>query len=608
MNGLYSNVRVTEIRMYYANSLRLNREDMKKKILNVFAVALVAMAAVVNTGCSNESSLVTDGQPGNAGGDSTLVSFNFALQGFAAEKTVGTRALAAGTDGRVIASSVADAGNGLEVMTEVVEDAKPQTRAGEVLKPAPAQNYTILAYQNGVKKAEWVGRFDGTNFTVNADHSKVQAMKPGMYKFYVFSDHLKYQNGKITFGLANGSINALSNIVDVEIRNQKETQTVSFQLGSPYARVRMRINGFSSQAFEGSINGALKYKANTIEGTCEIDPARGSVTYSKATQDGSLSYNHFTNNIEGDNENISNGTQAIRTSHIITPEDAGCYFLSGTHLNQLSFQFSSDASGTIYRKPVRNRELPLENLADAELKTGKSYTITQTIYYKADYLFDDYKTVGSLVPNMKKGLNPVALVVDKDRHICMGLEDVPHVEGGRQWADNLDFKNIETEDQNINGLINTINRYDGWAQTWDGHTTDGNVGLLWWKHIKAKNPAFAAFNALKEYKSKKEMWYVPGAGEWYSALKYLGIADPTRGFGYSSQEQLEWGDVLGYRLLEVLFYQAGGYPLNDWYWAADDWKTDGRAKAVTVTARSTYAHFGGARKTDGTQVRPFVNY
>lgn len=581
---------------------------MKKKILNVFAVALVAMAAVVNTGCSNESSLVTDGQPGNAGGDSTLVSFNFALQGFAAEKTVGTRALAAGTDGRVIASSVADAGNGLEVMTEVVEDAKPQTRAGEVLKPAPAQNYTILAYQNGVKKAEWVGRFDGTNFTVNADHSKVQAMKPGMYKFYVFSDHLKYQNGKITFGLANGSINALSNIVDVEIHDQKETQTVSFQLGSPYARVRMRINGFSSQAFEGSINGALKYKANTIEGTCEIDPAHGTVTYSKATQDGSLSYNHFTNNIEGDNENISNGTQAIRTSHIITPEDAGCYFLSGTHLNQLSFQFSSDASGTIYRKPVRNRELPLENLADAVLETGKSYTITQTIYYKADYLFDDYKTVGSLVPNMKKGLHPVALVVDKDRHICMGLEDVPHVKDGRQWADNLDYKNIETEDQNINGLINTINRYDGWKQTWDGHATDGNVGLMWWKHIKAQNPRFPAFNALKEYKGKKEMWYVPGAGEWHSALKYLGIADPTRGFTYDNQEHLEWGDVLGYRLLEVLFYQAGGYPLNDWYWAADDWNTDGRAKAVTVTARSTYAHFGGAQKTDGTQVRPFVNY
>lgn len=581
---------------------------MKKKILNVFAVALVAMAAVVNTGCSNESSLVTDGQPGNAGGDSTLVSFNFALQGFAAEKTVGTRALAAGTDGRVIASSVADAGNGLEVMTEVVEDAKPQTRAGAVLKPAPAQNYTILAYQDGVKKAEWVGRFDGTNFTVNADHSKVQAMKPGMYKFYVFSDHLKYQNGKITFGLANGSINALSNIVDVEIRNQKVTQTVSFQLGSPYARVRMRINGFSSQAFEGSINGALKYKANTIPGTCEIDPAHGSATYSQATQDGSLSYNHFTNNIEGDIENISNGTQAIRTSHIITPEDAGCYLLSGTHLNQLSFQFSSDASGTIYRKPVRNRELPLENLTDAILETGKSYTITQTIYYKADYLFDDYKTVGSLVPNMKKGLKPVALVVDKDRKICMGLEDVPHVQSGRQWATDLDFKNIETEDQNINGLINTINRYDGWKQTWDMHATDTSVGIIPKKRTKARNFRFPAFNALENYKGKTQMWYVPGAGEWHSALKYLGIADPTRGFGYSSQEQLEWGDVLGYRLLEVLFYQAGGYPLNDWYWAADDWKTDGRAKAVTVTARSTYAHFGGAQKTDGTQVRPFVNY
>lgn len=579
---------------------------MKKKILNVFAVALVAMAAVVNTGCSNESSLVTDGQLGNAGGDSTLVSFNFALEGFAAEKTVGTRALAAGTGGRVIASSVADAGDGLEVLTEVVEDAKPQTRAGEVLKPAPAQNYTILAYQGGVKKAEWVGHFDGTNFTVNANHSKVQAMKPGMYKFYVFSDHLKYQNGKITFGLSNGSINALSNMVDVEIKDQKETQTVSFRLASPYARVRMRINGFSSQAFEGSINGALKYKANTIQGTCEIDPAQYTVSYTKATQDGSLPYKHFTNNIPGDNENISNGTQAIRTSHIITPEDAGCYLLGETHLNQLSFQFSSDASGTIYRKPVRNRELSLENLADEYLKTGNSYTITQTIYYKADYLFDDYKTVGSLVPNMKKGLNPVALVVDKDRKICMGLEDV---QGKKQWADNLGLRCVESEDQDLNGLTNTINRYDGWKQTWDGNTTDGNVGLMWWKHVKGRNPAFAAFYALKDHKKKGEnVWYVPGAGEWYSALKYLGIADPTRGFTQYIQEKLEWGDVLGYRLLEVLFYQAGGYPLNDWYWAADDWKTDKRKKAVTVSAYSTHAHFGAAQKTDATQVRPFVNY
>ena len=285
--------------------------------------------------------------------------------------------------------------------------------------------------------------------------------------------------------------------------------------------------------------------------------------------------------------------------------------MSGTHLNQLSFQFSSDASGTIYRKPVRNRELPLENVADAELETGKSYTITQTIYYKADYLFDDYKTVGSLVPNMKKGLNPVALVVDKNRHICMGLEDVPHVKDGRQWATSLGLRCVETENQDINGLIKTINRYDGKDQTWNGNTTDRNGLSLSIREVKRRKGLrgeFPAFNVLENYKGKTQMWYVPGAGDWYAALKYLGIADPTRGFTYDAQEKLEWGDVLGYRLLEVLFYQAGGYPLNDWYWAADDWKTDERAKAVTVIARSTYAHFGGARKTDGTQVRPFVQY
>ena len=111
---------------------------------------------------------------------------------------------------------------------------------------------------------------------------------------------------------------------------------------------------------------------------------------------------------------------------------------------------------------------------------------------------------------------------------------------------------------------------------------------------------------LGEVNSNK--WYVPGAGEWDSALKYLGIDDPAHGFDFSSQETNAWGGSLGYRLQEVLFYQANGVPLTGWYWAANDWKTDNIHKGITVTAGAEGAHFGGARKTDRTKVRPFINY
>ena len=364
----------------------------------------------------------------------------------------------------------------------------------------------------------------------------------------------------------------------------------------------MKINGYSSQAFEGSINGALKYEAAAandeggVKGTCTIDPAAGTAVYANVTQAGQLKYQHFTNNVEGPQEN-----GVVRTSYIITPEDAGVYFLAKTRLNKLSFQFASEASGTIYKKPVANKVLPL-NLSDVELKIGTSYTISQTIYYSADYLFSD-GTVGTLVPNLKAGRRPVALVVDKNRKVCMGLTEI----GGKQWATSVGVQCKQNENQDESGLRATIARYDGYDQTWKKAITYGiplpNYSC---KADKWQCPAFNAMKDLGEVGGNK--WYVPGAGEWDSALKYLGITDPAQGFAYSGSVTHTWDGSLGYRLQEVLFYQAGGVPLTEWYWTADDWKTDNKHKGVTVTAGADGAQFGGARKTDKTKVRPFINY
>ena len=107
----------------------------------------MVMAAVMNTGCSNEAGLANDAQQEQAATEGTELSFNFDLAGYGKEQSVATRGVAGETKGRVIASSVSSLGDGLEAYTEVVEDAKPQTRAGYTA--APSQNYTILAYKDG---------------------------------------------------------------------------------------------------------------------------------------------------------------------------------------------------------------------------------------------------------------------------------------------------------------------------------------------------------------------------------------------------------------------------------------------------------------------------
>ena len=567
--------------------------------MKVFVSALIVMTAIANTGCSNEASLANDAQQEQAVKEGTELSFNFDLAGYGKEQSVATRGVAGEAKGRVIASSVSSLGDGLEAYTEVVEDAKPQTRT--TYSPAPAQNYTILAYKDGQKKGEWVGSYDGSKFTPKAGSSSIQALQPGTYTFYVFSDHLTYKDGKIIIDINKGSVNALFNNLEVTILPQKKQQ-VDFHLWSPYARVRMKINGFSSQAFEGSINGALTYQAAAaddeggVKETCTIDPSVPSAVNANVTKAGQLKYQHFTNNIEGPQEN-----GVIKTSYIITPEDAGVYFLAKTRLNKLSFQFAPEASGTIYKKPVANKVLPL-NLSDVELKIGTSYTILQTIYYTADYLFND-GTVGTLVPNLKAGRTPVALVIDKNRKVCMGLTEI----GDKQWATSVGIKCKQNENQDGSGLRATIARYDGYDQTWKTRVTYGiSLPNFSCKADKWECPAFNPTKDLGEVSSNK--WYVPGAGEWDSALKYLGIDDPAHGFGFSSQETNAWGGSLGYRLQEVLFYQANGVPLTGWYWAANDWKTDNIHKGITVTAGAEGAHFGGARKTDRTKVRPFINY
>ena len=78
-------------------------KKMKKNVLKVFVSALMVMAAVVNTGCSNEAGLASDVQQEQAATEGTALSFNFDLAGYGKEQSVATRGVAGEAKGRVIA-------------------------------------------------------------------------------------------------------------------------------------------------------------------------------------------------------------------------------------------------------------------------------------------------------------------------------------------------------------------------------------------------------------------------------------------------------------------------------------------------------------------------
>ena len=126
-------------------------------------VACIGMAAIINTSCSNETDLVANGQQEKAGPKGVLISFGLSAEDYGTDNEAATRGVSDAQTGRVIATSTSNLGNGLEVLTEVVEDNAPKTRAGS--QPVPKQDYHILAYKDGEKKAEWYGNSkDGRNF------------------------------------------------------------------------------------------------------------------------------------------------------------------------------------------------------------------------------------------------------------------------------------------------------------------------------------------------------------------------------------------------------------------------------------------------------------
>ena len=343
------------------------------------------------------------------------------------------------------------------------------------------------------------------------------------------------------------------------------------------------------------MTGKFSYAANTIPESLTLDPATGATTTTPNTIAGNIAVGSFT----------ANQSNATESSFIVTT--APRYFVPGTDITKLLFTFNTSAEGTtgkIYDKEVSGKQLRITEAIAGNLEAGKSYTVSVTVYYKADYLFTD-GTVGTLLANKNK--TPIALVVNKDKRRAMALKNAgsyPWSPIGNQGRGTWSKNNYSYD---YNGLIKARNDDNGYEETWNGSYTTKPSG-----QIKANDATnFPAFYYAAHYAAQVngKNWYLPGVGDWDLALKYFGFSDPTQGYSKFTQQKHQWTGELGYQLAEILFYQANGEPFNDWYWTSNMFNSaNSTAITVLIYDHNDLVHFGGGTKNMSTKVRPFIKY
>lgn len=566
---------------------------MKKRFLNVFVVALMAVTALVNTSCNHDANIATDDSESKTNGKGAQITFNLTREDFAPETEVNTRGVVQ-ESGRVVASTVTKMSNGLDVLAEVVENTAPKTR---VANPANSGNYMILAYKNGQKKAEWDGYFDGSVFKVNNKPAEEKVLEAGQYKFYAFfKDKIRYANNKIEYNLNDGSVNAVYAEQDVTIPAGGK-MTLNLTMKPAFARVQIKFKGFSTYAFQGSFNGTIDAKQwdgsnNPTDASKPIKVAyeSKSINLINGTVEKTPAKRTWNMGVQGFGDSTPDGTTM---SYVLSKP---CYFLEGTMMNQLSFTFSGDTNGKIYARAARNVHLDFPGLTTKELERGKAYVLTLTLYAPAKYVFPtgygDYYVRSLLQEKVKK---PVALVIDDAKGIAIALKNLT---GEKQWVMDLNYKPTPEHEETsaeLNMLSTLFN--DSWKET---ISKDRMIK----KGTNIARGFTYQFQAFKELYDADWQNYMPGAAEWNAALKFFGVTTPTDNFG-STTDYNRWSTSDG-TLQDALFYQAGGTPLEKGiYWGAYAWKNN---RAMTVELHRDGVRFGGDLRTARHLVRPFYSY
>ena len=567
-------------------SLRMNKKNTTFWLLPL----LFSLAVTVFSGCNNTENSVINDDDAPADAKGSLVSFGLSTSQYS-EGSPASRA-AGNNEGRVVSSSTDDLGNGLEALVEVIETPvkAANTRA---VGQAPAGDYTILAYQGTELKQKWEINYksDGT-YTMKDGSNPEKYLAPGSYKFYVFNNQdFELENGNYVAKLKNGENEPYLYEDNVTINNQLKTK-LTFTLKPYFAKVKFKIKAFSKDVFDKPTNGHFIYDANTIPSSMILNAANGTMTSTNNNAAGQTNdFVSFTaNEADGDNSKIESNN--------------AMFFLPGTDITKLKFQFLSGISGTIYNKPIAGKSLKISNPITGGLKSGYEYIISTTVYYTATYLFSD-GTEGTM--GNKGNRTPIAVYVGtvNGKKYAISLKDAAN---GVNWA-NYKYGDNTTP----KGVNETINRYDGYKITHDWATTtrpayDSNP-------VKATNQNFPAFYNAANYNAGVALtgtiantkWFLPGLGEWNLAVENLLEAGSLKNKGVHNYINYNSGS-LGYKKLDIIFRQAGGFPPDQYYWTADKYN-NGNIYTVVIRgwANKIQLSFTQPTKSDGA-CRAFIQY
>ena len=570
--------------------LRINKKQAmnKKKTTQWLLSFVLLLTATLFTACSNsDSNSAIDEENQPAGPQGSLVSF-----GITTNKYSEVSRAAQENEGRVVSSSTENLGNGLEALVEVVETPTKiaNTRA---VGQAPAGDYTILAYQGTELKQKWEINYksDGT-YTMKDGSNPEKYLAPGSYKFYVFKNQdFELENGNYVAKLENGENEPYLYEGNVTINNQLKTK-LTFTLKPYFAKVKFKVKAFSKQVFDKPTNGHFIYDANTIPSSMILNAANGTMTSTNNNAAGQTNdFVSFTaNEADGDNSKIESNN--------------AMFFLPGTDITKLKFQFLSGISGTIYNKPIAGKSLKISNPITGGLKSGYEYIVTTTVYYTATYLFSD-GTEGTM--GNKGNRTPIAVYVGtvNGKKYAISLKDAAN---GVSWAksgygDNTPFK----------GVNETINRYDGYTITHDWATTkkpasDSNP-------VKATNQNFPAFYNAANYNAGVALtgaiantkWFLPGLGEWNLAVENLLEAGSLKNKSVHAFINYNSGS-LGYKKLDIIFRQAGGFPPDQYYWTADKYN-NGNIYTVVIRGWADKIQLSFTQPTQSNGAcRAFIQY
>ena len=570
--------------------LRINKKQAmnKKKTTQWLLSFVLLLTATLFTACSNsDSNSAIDEENQPAGPQGSLVSF-----GITTNKYSEVSRAAQENEGRVVSSSTENLGNGLEALVEVVET-PTKTANTRTVGQAPAGDYTILAYQGTELKQKWEINYksDGT-YTMKDGSNPEKYLAPGSYKFYVFKNQdFELENGNYVAKLENGENEPYLYEGNVTINNQLKTK-LTFTLKPYFAKVKFKIKAFSKEVFDKPTNGHFIYDANTIPSSMILNAANGTMTSTNNNAAGQTNdFVSFTaNEADGDNSKIESNN--------------AMFFLPGTDITKLKFQFLSGISGTIYNKPIAGKSLKISNPITGGLKSGYEYIISTTVYYTATYLFSD-GTEGTM--GNKGNRTPIAVYVGtvNGKKYAISLKDAAN---GVNWANNKYGDNTTPK-----GVNETINRYDGYKITHEWGTTtkpayDSNP-------IKATNQNFPAFYNAANYNAGVALtgtiantkWFLPGLGEWNLAVENLLEAGSLKNKGVHAFINYNSGS-LGYKKLDIIFRQAGGFPPDQYYWTADKYN-NGNIYTVVIRgwANKIQLSFTQPTKSDGA-CRAFIQY